>query len=375
MRKRNYDIPDSMATEIIAEAVRLYAEANKSYSFSDLQQACLESQIPQYIIDKAVINVEEKQLKGEEKKQQLKEYTKQQIKRGITIGTALLIPAVAIFSIFIFRRHLELISSKNPSQLEKYSSVKYLTVKKGKLEYLDSPKGLSIAVYKTETYDSPSVSGIIGTDGYKSLNIENTECKSIGLNEGLDSRKYKDCKKEMGKLGQSYEYKGKYNYRVKIIEVNKDNVKFQIEKQGKEAQSVAKRLEEEIEDLKKQRNQLKNKIEIIEDKNNEKISEIKRDNYQKIREIEKENNQNIKEIEKKNNQNIKEIEEKNNQQISEIIRKRSEIERKNSDKIRKIENENNMLKNQIESKDESMKVQDKKIIKLLEDIHHLRTRS
>lgn len=85
-------IPDDMAAEVLAEAARLYAEANKGYSLTDLEQACLEVQIPPDIMRQAIRNVEEKRLRDRSQRRQQQEDIKQQVKRGISLGIALLIP-------------------------------------------------------------------------------------------------------------------------------------------------------------------------------------------------------------------------------------------------------------------------------------------
>jgi hypothetical protein len=98
MSNLNYRIPDDMAVEVLAEATRLHAEANRGYSFDDLQQACAESQIPSDIVAKAIRNIENKRCQRQAKQQELKAYIIQQSKKGISIGIGLLIPVVAISS-------------------------------------------------------------------------------------------------------------------------------------------------------------------------------------------------------------------------------------------------------------------------------------
>ena len=278
MSNSDYRIPDDMAVEVLAEAARLYAETSKGYSFTDLQQACSEAQIPPDIINQAIRNVEEKRLREQTKRQQSQEYIKQQVKKGMATGIAFLIPALAISSIFIFQSQLKpvvskLLSSFKPDQEQSNASFKTLTIKQGKLEYLTNPKGLSIAISKASSYD-PSVIGTIGTDGYKSLDITNTECEAVALAEGLESYQYKICKDSGGQVGQFYNYKGIYNYRIKIIEINQDSVTFQIEQQGQESQSAVKRLEEEVKKLQIQGKKLQGKIKELQTENADNKQEL-----------------------------------------------------------------------------------------------------
>ncbi len=112
-------IPDDRLAEVLAEAARLHTEANKGYSLTDLQQVCLEAQIPPHIVGKAVRNIEEKRLCKQTERRQLREYIKQSAKRGISVGIMLLIPAIAVSSLFIFRSQFEplvasLVSRFNP---------------------------------------------------------------------------------------------------------------------------------------------------------------------------------------------------------------------------------------------------------------------
>lgn len=100
-------IPDDMVAEVLAEAARLHTEANKGYSIADLEQVCLEAQIPPHIVRKAIRSVEEKRLREQAKRQQLSAYIKQQARRGISVGIVLLIPATAVSSLFIFRSQVE----------------------------------------------------------------------------------------------------------------------------------------------------------------------------------------------------------------------------------------------------------------------------
>ncbi|WP_373530178.1 hypothetical protein [Nostoc sp.] len=271
MSNPDYRIPDDMAVEVLAEAARLYAEASKGFSFADLQQACSEAQIPPHTIRQAIKNVEDKRLREQTKRQQFQEYIKQQVKKGMTTGIAFLIPALAISSIFIFQSQLKpvlskLLSSFKPDQQQSNASLKTLTIERGKLKYFTDPKGLSIAISDVSLYEP--VNGTIGTDGYESLNITNTECKAPPLDRSsLESYEYERCQNSGGKVGQFYNYKGIYNYRIKIIEINRDSATFQIDQQGQESQSAVKRLEEKIEQLQKQGKELKGKINELQIEN------------------------------------------------------------------------------------------------------------
>ena len=276
MSNSDYRIPDEMAAEVLAEAARLYAQTNKGYSFEDLQQACSEAQIPSHIIRQALKNVEEKRSRDRTKRLQEQEYIKQQVKRGLSIGIILLIPAIAVSSIFIFRSVLKPVVSELVSR-----SFKTLTVKIGKLEYLTDSKGLSIAIHSTSRYSS-SVEGTIGTDGYKNFAIQS------------------------GKVGDFYEYKGIYNYLIKIIEVGDDSVTFQIDQQGQQPQSSVKRFEEEVKQLQQQHEELQSQSQRQIYKLQNKQDDIKQELQQRdetIKQLERELQQRDKTIERLEQEN------------------------------------------------------------------------
>jgi hypothetical protein len=99
-------IPDDTVAKVLAEAARLHAETHKGCSLADLQQICSEAQIPAHIVNQAIKNVEEKRSRQQVKRRELQEYIQQQIKRGLSVGIALLIPAIAVSSLLIFRSQL-----------------------------------------------------------------------------------------------------------------------------------------------------------------------------------------------------------------------------------------------------------------------------
>ncbi|MGK7953381.1 MAG: hypothetical protein AB4368_32500 [Xenococcaceae cyanobacterium] len=110
MNDPNDHISEDVGTEIIAEATRLHSEASQGYSFAELQQICKDAQIPPHIFRQAVKNVEAKRLREQQKRRQLQEdhkYIQKQVKKGISVGIALLIPAIAVSSLFIFRSQFE----------------------------------------------------------------------------------------------------------------------------------------------------------------------------------------------------------------------------------------------------------------------------
>ncbi len=246
MNNLDYRIPDDMAAEVLAEAARLYAQTGKGYSFTDLQQACSEAEIPPHIIRQAIANVEENRASETSKKRQLQKQIKQRVSKGIYTGIVLLIPIVAVSSIFIFRAEFKpvlsgLIYNINPNWQNSNSPFKVLRVKENKLEYLAHPKGLSIAITNISSYSSDGVQGTISTDGYKSFAIES------------------------GKVGDSYEYKGIYNYLIKIIEVSSNSVTFQVEQLSDKAQSTRIRFDEEVNQYQQQRQKLQDEINNLQE--------------------------------------------------------------------------------------------------------------
>ena len=257
MKNPDYRIPDDMAAEVLAESARLYAEANKGYSFADLQQACADIQIPPHIIKQAVSNVEEKRSSEQLKRQQFHDYLKTQVNKGISTGLALLVPAISVSGIFIFRHQLKpaiggMIAHFNPS-------LKTLTVKTGKLVYLTDPKGLSISMSESTSYQN-NVKVTIRTDGYSDLEICPTD------DDGISNPKPAVDSCPGGKLGGSYEYQGIYHYRIKIIEIKSDSVVFQIEQLSNEPESALSQSQKEVKQLKKERKESQIQTKELQDR-------------------------------------------------------------------------------------------------------------
>lgn len=276
MKDPDYRIPDDMAAEVLAESARLYAEANKGYSFADLQQACADIQIPPHIVKQAISNVEEKRSIKQLKHQQFRDYLKTQIKKGTFIGVALLVPAIAVASIVVFGHQLKptigkMINYLNPQPSKATSRFEVLTVEKGKLKYLTNPKGLSISVSKL---DSGMINAAIGMDGYSDLEI----CPDSNDKPDLDS-----CL--IGKLGGSYEYQGIYNYRIKITGINYDSVVFQIEQISNEPKSALSRSQEEVKQLKKERKDSHVQVKELQEKSQTQIKELQEKSQIQIKEL------------------------------------------------------------------------------------------
>lgn len=147
-RKRNFketrdgledvkSIPEDAVGEILVEAARLQAEANKSYSLADLKQICSEAGITPHFVETAVINIEEKQGRRQHKKPKLKRFVKKHLKKGISVGIPLVIPAIAVSSLFIWRAPLQQVVSGFISRLE--SDSKPLPAE-NEFEYIPSQK-------------------------------------------------------------------------------------------------------------------------------------------------------------------------------------------------------------------------------------------
>ncbi|KAF3888126.1 MULTISPECIES: hypothetical protein [Nostocales] len=288
-------IPDDMAAEVLAEAARLFTEANTGYSLADLEQAGLEAQIPAHIIRQAIKNVEEKRSRRLILQRQHQEYITQQVRKGVSFGIALLIPAIAVSGIFIFRSQLKpvisgVISSFNNLRQKKAIPFQTLTVKQGKLEYLTDPKGLSISV---SDVSSSSVGGTIGTDDYKNLDIfTESDCNIRAIQSESDEKEI--C--QIGKLGKSYDYQGIYNYRIKIVEVTYDSATFQIEQLGQQPQSAVKRLEEnavrplteKVKQFRQEREKLTSQLEELQKERNS-LKHLLQSQNNEVKRLEKEN--------------------------------------------------------------------------------------
>jgi hypothetical protein len=121
------------------------------------------------------------------------------------------------------------------------------------LAYLDDHKGLAIAVH--EVTPEGNVSGSIITDGYPEMSLTTKNCKLrdvLGLSyisQGLRYRS-KGCSVELGKVGQTYDYKGLYPYRIRILKIElnpttiKNQVTFQIEQISEASQTASQVLSE-----------------------------------------------------------------------------------------------------------------------------------
>jgi DNA repair exonuclease SbcCD ATPase subunit len=282
LMKPDYRIPDDMAAEVLAESTRLYAESNNGYSFADLQQACADIQIPPHIVKQAISNVEEKRSGEQLKHQQFRDRLKTQVNKGISSGIALLVPAIAIASIFIFRHQLKpavskVISHLNFQQPKATSQFTILMVEKGQLKYLTNPQGLSISVSNV-TYNRDKIN--IGTDGYSDLEI----CL---YSDEIDTRLPDPVSCPSGKLGGSYKYQGIYNYRIKIIEIRSESIVFQIEQLSNEPKSALSQSQEEVEQLHKEREKSQIQIKELQDRIESTLSQSQKEVKQLQEEREK----------------------------------------------------------------------------------------
>ncbi|AFY56443.1 hypothetical protein Riv7116_4003 [Rivularia sp. PCC 7116] len=249
MNNFDYRIPDDMAAEVMAEATRLHAEANKGYSFADLEQACLEANISPAIIQKAIKNIERKREEKRTQRQIMQNRIKEQVQKGLLASIVLIIPAIMISGISLFQSQDKQIETASQSQQKLNSPFKTLTIRPEKLEYLTDPKGLSIAV-RGENYGN-SVDAMIGTDDYEPLMIKS------------------------GKIGDSYKYEGIHNYRIKIIEFSKDrNVTFQIEQLAPEKYTAVERLEEKVKLLEQNSQENQSQQEKLEREKNSKEQQL-----------------------------------------------------------------------------------------------------
>jgi hypothetical protein len=147
-------IPDDMVAEVLAEAARLHAETNKGYSLADLQQICLEAQIPPHLVKKAVRNIEEKRIYKQTKRRHLQQQIEQQVKKGISVGIALLIPAIAVSSIFIFYWQFKLSASKSESPPSKNVSHFHKPKSKPTVINRDEFRNLVLGKTKQEVMES-----------------------------------------------------------------------------------------------------------------------------------------------------------------------------------------------------------------------------
>ncbi|MGR3279745.1 hypothetical protein ACSYAD_32320 [Acaryochloris marina NIES-2412] len=107
-------ISEDMVVKVLAEASRLQAETDKNYLLEDLRKVCAEAQILPQNLEKALVNVDEEQYRARKEqmlRQDLIRKRRQEFKnqgiKSISIGMKLLIPAIAVSSLFLFRSNLE----------------------------------------------------------------------------------------------------------------------------------------------------------------------------------------------------------------------------------------------------------------------------
>ncbi|UJB72313.1 hypothetical protein HRE53_27345 (plasmid) [Acaryochloris sp. 'Moss Beach'] len=155
-------ISEDMVVKVLAEASRLQAETDKTYLLEDLRKVCAESQILPENLEKALVNVDEEQYRARKEKmlrQDLIQKRRQEFKnqgiKSISIGMKLLIPAIAVSSLFLFRSKLEpliddwifRLNSQHQTQLE--TEIKTL---QGKLFTLtETQKDLKAQLKTTES--------------------------------------------------------------------------------------------------------------------------------------------------------------------------------------------------------------------------------
>ncbi len=234
-------IPDEMLADILAEATRLHAAATAGYSFEDLQQACDEIQIPAHILKQAIANVQAVNTIRKQQRQQLQNFLKQQLLKGIPLGVAIFLGATPIVGFLRFYQF--------PEPLVVTDSLTKMTVKVGQLQYLAGPRDLSIAVRSIDSGRSDEsgrrISGGIAMDGYPELPLEKPECREISSLVGDKTA----CTTRAAQVGESYTYQGLHTYQVKILAVDKDTVQFQIDRVNSKAASPAQRLEAQLKSL------------------------------------------------------------------------------------------------------------------------------
>lgn len=73
MNQNNPEIPEDMADEVIAEASRLYAQTQESYSLEDLKELGQNVQLPPALIEKALAEVKAKRQRENQKQQEQKQ--------------------------------------------------------------------------------------------------------------------------------------------------------------------------------------------------------------------------------------------------------------------------------------------------------------
>jgi hypothetical protein len=259
MQNTQNRIPDEMLADVLAEATRLHAAATAGYSFEDLQQACDEIQIPAYTIKQAIENVQAARAQRQRQRQQFQNFLKQQLLKGIPLGAAIFLGATPIVGFLRFYQFPEPQAVKAP--------LTTMTVKVGQLQYLEGPKDLSIAVRSISThYSDRGISGGIAMDGYPELPLGKPKCGKI------------DCDINAAQVGETYIYQGLHTYQVKILAVDDQTVKFQIDRINGKTASPAQRLEAQLKSLQQEseasQKALQEKLDTVEYENRSQKSKI-----------------------------------------------------------------------------------------------------
>lgn len=104
MNRPENQIPDDMASEVLAEAARLNMdlEPRQGYSLKELEQAGSEVQIPPEIVRQAIKMVEERRQAEQAKRQQARDQFKQQVQKYAPIGVTCCILLALVSGILIF---------------------------------------------------------------------------------------------------------------------------------------------------------------------------------------------------------------------------------------------------------------------------------
>jgi hypothetical protein len=276
MQNTQNRIPDEMLADVLAEATRLHAAATAGYSFEDLQQACDEIQIPAYIVKQAIENVQAARAHRQRQRQQFQNFLKQQLLKGLPLGAAIFLGATPIVGFLQFYQFPEPQAVKAP--------LTTMTVKVGQLQYLEGPKDLSIAVRSVSS--DGAVSGVIGMDAYQALELGKNRCRKII--ESLPPA----CAQEPATIGESYIYAGLQTYQIKILEISREAVVFQVDRINEKVASPAQRLEAQLKSLQQEsdasQQALQKQLDAVEsDNRSNKRQIIQQENT--IKELEQEN--------------------------------------------------------------------------------------
>jgi hypothetical protein len=276
MQNTQNRIPDEMLADVLAEATRLHAAATAGYSFEDLQQACDEIHIPAHIVKQAIENVQAARAQRQRQRQQFQNFLKQQLLKGIPLGAAIFLGATPIVGFLRFYRFPEPQAVKAP--------LTTMTVKVGQLQYLEGPKDLSIAI-RSVSHDG-EVSGVIAMDTYQALELGKKRCRKIV--ESLPPA----CGQEPATIGESYIYPGFQTYQIKILEISREAVVFQIDRINEKVASPAQRLEAQLKNLQQEseasEQALQKQLDAVESDNSmNKMQIIRQENT--IKELEQEN--------------------------------------------------------------------------------------